>query len=53
MTLENLLDKPSGVYDPTHGRELMTVAYLLKYHGYTFLATEVRELAEQILKVKK
>lgn len=50
MTLENLLDKPSDVYDPIHGRELMTVAYLLKYHGYDFLATQVKELAKQVLK---
>jgi|LakMenEpi03Aug12_release.lakeMendotaPanAssembly.Ray.scaffolds.fasta_scaffold577764_4 hypothetical protein len=43
MTLENLLDKQAGMYDPIHGRELMTVAYLLEYNGYTFLATEVKK----------
>ncbi|CAB4133239.1 hypothetical protein UFOVP257_92 [uncultured Caudovirales phage] len=53
MTLDNLLDKPSCSLEPVHGRELMTVAYLLKYHGYTFLAGEVKELAEQILKDSK
>ena len=53
MTLDNLLDKPLCSLEPVHGRELMTAAYLLKYHGYTFLAEQVQELAEQILKVEK
>ena len=49
MTLDNLLDKPANSHERIHGRELMTVAYLLSHHGYTFLSKEVKELAKQIL----
>lgn len=49
MTLNNILDQALGNLEPIHGRELMTAAYLLNYHGYTFLAEQVRELAEQVL----
>ena len=53
MTLDNILDNPPDTLQPVHGRELMTVSYLLKYHGYTFLSEQVKELADQIFKDAK
>jgi hypothetical protein len=53
MTLDNLVDYPLNSLEPIHGRELLTVSYLLKHHGYAFLADEVKELAEQILQKGK
>jgi hypothetical protein len=49
MKLETLTEHPAGSLEPVHGRELKTAAYLLRHHGYDFLAREIDELAREIL----
>ena len=53
MKIAELNDQPEGYLEPKNGRVLATAAHVLKHHGYTHLADEINELAQEILKKPK
>lgn len=51
-SLNDFCGLPIGLENPQK-RKLQTIGYLLNYHGYTFLANEIKELANDLSALPK